>query len=79
MNASGIPSLDTRGELCPQPIIDLARKLRSMPEGATLEVVSDDLAFPPDLEAWCAGTGNEVLDLSTEGRVHRARVRKRSR
>jgi TusA-related sulfurtransferase len=69
-------SLDTRGELCPRPIIDLAEELKSMPQGSILEVVSDDLAFPPDLRAWCAGTGNEVLDLSTEGRIHVARVRK---
>ncbi len=79
MSRAGNPSLDTRGELCPQPIIELARRVRTMAEGAVLEVVSDDLAFPLDLRAWCAGTGNEVLDLRTEGRIHRAFVRRRKR
>jgi len=79
MTGAGNAVLDTRGELCPKPIIDLAAKLRSMPEGAILEVLSDDLAFPPDLRAWCAGTGNEVLGLQTQGRVHTARILKRDR
>lgn len=68
--------LDTRGSLCPQPIIDLARKIKAMPVASTLTVVSDDAAFPFDLRAWCDGTGHELLECRTEGRVHTGVVRK---
>lgn len=72
-------SLDTRGELCPQPIIDLADVVRTMAAGEVLVVISDDLAFPPDVRAWCAGTGNELLDLVSEEGIHRARIRRKPR
>lgn len=77
MSSPGETTLDARGERCPQPIIDLARAVASLADGAELSVLSDDLAFPLDLRAWCAGTGHELLGLVTEGRVHRARIRKR--
>lgn len=77
MRGGGETTLDARGRRCPQPIVDLARELAQMEPGAELVVLSDDLAFPLDLRAWCAGTGHELLDLVGDGRVHRARVRRR--
>lgn len=68
--------LDTRGSLCPQPIIDLARRIQEMPIGARLVVISDDAAFPIDLQAWCTGRGQELLECRTQGRVHTGIVRK---
>jgi TusA-related sulfurtransferase len=62
--------LDTRGSLCPQPIIDLSQRIRSVGVGTQVIVVSDDAAFPYDLRAWCLGTGHELIDCRTEGRVH---------
>lgn len=79
MNGPGETNLDTRGLLCPQPIIDLARAVGEIDVGEELEILSDDAAFPLDLRAWCAGTGHELLDLASEGPEHRARVRKRVR
>lgn len=79
MTAPGETTLDTRGRRCPQPIIDLAGAVAQMAVGEELLVLSDDLAFPLDLRAWCAGTGHELLDLATADRVHRARIRKRDR
>ncbi len=68
--------LDTRGRLCPQPILDLAAAIRTMPEGAVIQVLSDDAAFVYDLPAWCQSTGHQLLELKSEGRRHQARVRK---
>lgn len=62
--------LDTRGSLCPQPIIDLSQRIKSVPVGTRVIVIADDAAFPYDLQAWCAGTGHELLGCETEGRVH---------
>jgi cysteine desulfurase len=79
MNAGGETTLDERGLLCPQPIIDLARAMGEIAVGEELVILSDDMAFPWDLRAWCAGTGHELLSLTTEGPVHHARVLKRAR
>ena len=79
MNAGGETTLDERGLLCPQPIIDLARAMGEIAVGEELVILSDDMAFPLDLRAWCAGTGHELLDLSHDGREHRATIRKRSK
>ena len=79
MTGHGETTLDARGRRCPQPIVDLARAVAGAAVGDEVLVLSDDLAFPLDLRAWCAGTGHELLDLRSEGRVHRARIRKRAR
>jgi len=68
--------LDTRGKLCPQPILELAAALRKLRVGDEVELLSDDAAIVYDLPAWCASTGHELLHLRREGREHRARVRK---
>ena len=79
MSDGGETTLDTRGLLCPQPIIDLAGAVGEIGVGEDLVVLSDDAAFPLDLRAWCAGTGHELLDLTSEGPLYRARIRKSAR
>jgi len=76
MTADRPETLDVRGFPCPQPIIDLSRRIGQLTAGAALIVLSDDPAFPLDLEAWCAGCGHDLLELKSEGRLHRALVRK---
>jgi cysteine desulfurase len=76
MSAGGENTLDTRGLLCPRPIIDLAQAVGEIGDGEELVILSDDAAFPLDLRAWCAGTGHELLDLTSAGREHRATIRK---
>ena len=77
MRAAGGRTLDTRGSLCPQPILDLAAEIASMEPAEELAIVSDDPAFELDLRAWCAGTGHELLTLDQDSRLFTARVRKR--
>jgi cysteine desulfurase len=79
MSPAGKPTLDLRGLLCPQPIIDLAREMGKIDVGEDIVILSDDAAFPLDLRAWCAGTGHELLDLASAGPDHRARIRKSGR
>lgn len=76
MNPVPDRTVDARGELCPVPITELARHTRELPLGAVVAVLSDDAAFPLDLRAWCASHGQELVELRTEGAVHRASVRK---
>jgi TusA-related sulfurtransferase len=68
--------IDMRGRACPIPIVELARAARGLSPGESVEVTSDDRAFPADVSAWCKKTGHELESLRTEGSVFIARVKK---
>ena len=53
--------IDERGNLCPAPVIALARAARSTSDGAVLVVLADDPAAEFDIPAWCRMTGNDYL------------------
>ena len=54
-------SLDCRGMRCPQPIIELARRITGIEPGGQIELLADDPAAAPDLTAWCRMTGHELV------------------
>lgn len=54
-------TLDTRGMRCPGPVIELARRIDEVPDGAVVAVLADDEAARHDLPAWCAMRGHEYL------------------
>jgi len=53
--------LDCRGQRCPLPVIELARRLAEVPVGAVLRVLSDDPAAGGDIPAWCRMRGHDFL------------------
>jgi tRNA 2-thiouridine synthesizing protein A len=53
--------VDSRGRRCPLPVIDLARRLPSVPVGAVVRVLADDPAAANDIPAWCRMKGQEYL------------------
>ncbi len=65
--------------LCPQPIIELARRLESVPVGGLLAVVATDAAARYDVPAWCRMRGQEYVgeDAAADG-VPRYVVRRMS-
>lgn len=69
-------NIDAREKACPLPILELARALRSVGEGAEIELWATDPAVEADLDAFCAATGHLLVSFSSEGRLLRARVRK---
>jgi len=68
--------IDTVGLYCPIPIIRTAEKIKRMPEGRTLEILSDDRVILIDLPAWCRSTGHDYLGRTTDGAEYRLFVRK---
>lgn len=56
--------LDSRGTLCPQPIIDLARWWRAHPGADAVTLLADDEAAAVDVPAWCRMTGRELRSVS---------------
>lgn len=61
--------LDCRGLLCPRPVIELARHLTDVPEGAVIAVVADDAAAAHDIPAWCRMRAQEYVgaDRTADG------------
>jgi len=61
--------LDCRGQLCPRPVIELARHLTDVPVGAVIGVVADDAAAAHDIPAWCRMREQEYVgaDLAVDG------------
>lgn len=58
--------VDSRGSFCPGPLTDLFRTYRDARQGDEIEVWATDPAASPDIRAWAAKTGNQVLETAQE-------------
>ena len=54
-------SLDCLGLKCPQPIIELARRIGEVEVGQLVELRADDPAAAPDVAAWCRMRGQQLV------------------
>ena len=72
--------LNTLGHFCPMPIIMTSKKIKELPLGQVLEVMSDDEGIKPDMPAWCEAMGHLMVGLEKEqaksGVVYKAYVKK---
>ncbi len=68
--------LDTVGLYCPVPIIKTAERMKTLPPGAILEILSDDRVILVDMPAWCRSTRNEYLGSRQERDEYHLFVRK---
>ncbi len=57
--------LDTRGLLCPLPILKAKKALSEMASGEVLKVVSTDPGSARDFQAFARQTGNELVSQDT--------------
>jgi tRNA 2-thiouridine synthesizing protein A len=71
--------LDTQGTLCPYPIVETARAVKAMAEGAVLLVLATDAGIASDMPMWCRATRHEHLATFREGTAWKSYVRKRGR
>jgi tRNA 2-thiouridine synthesizing protein A len=55
-------TLDCKGLMCPMPIVKLAKKLKELPVGKVVEMISDDIGSKEDVPAWCRRTGNQLVE-----------------
>jgi tRNA 2-thiouridine synthesizing protein A len=65
--ADGHVVVDSRGTVCPQPIIDLAFIYRHLKPGDMVEIWATDRAVIHDAETWSARTGDEILSAEDRG------------
>jgi tRNA 2-thiouridine synthesizing protein A len=57
--------IDCRGQVCPAPIIELARHVTDVGLGELVAVVASDAAARVDVAAWCRMTGHEYVGEET--------------
>jgi TusA-related sulfurtransferase len=59
--------LDTRGLLCPLPILKAKKALADMASGQLLKVVATDPGSMRDFQAFAKQTGNELVEQAADG------------
>lgn len=57
--------IDCRGQLCPMPIIELAKHIPDVAVGEVIAVASDDPAARHDVPAWCRMREQEYVGEET--------------
>ena len=58
--------LDTKGLLCPLPVIRTQDRIKHLGTGDELTIVATDPGTLHDIPAWCRVHGHEVLKSSEE-------------
>ena len=59
-------TLDTKGDLCPLPVVKTSKAIKEIGIGQILEVLATDPASKPDFAAWSKMTGHALLSSSEE-------------
>jgi tRNA 2-thiouridine synthesizing protein A len=57
--------LDCRGQLCPMPVLALARAISEVAVGDVVTVLATDPAAAVDIAAWCRMKDQEYLGANT--------------
>lgn len=60
--------LDTRGLLCPMPVIKTQNAIQDLNPGDTLKVLATDPGVLHDIPSWCRVNGHKVISSHQEGR-----------
>jgi tRNA 2-thiouridine synthesizing protein A len=69
--------IDARGLSCPMPIVKTAQAVKLLPSGAVVELIATDPGSIKDVAAWCRVTGNELIEQTSDGAVHRFVIRRK--
>lgn len=59
--------LDALGLLCPLPVLKARKRLKALPEGAVLRMLTDDPAALIDVPHYCAEAGHTLLSQQEDG------------
>jgi tRNA 2-thiouridine synthesizing protein A len=58
--------VDTRGMLCPMPIVLANKAMKSLAVGEVMKILATDKGALKDFPAWADDTGNELLSSGEE-------------
>jgi tRNA 2-thiouridine synthesizing protein A len=68
--------VDAKGQMCPMPILTLAKAMREIQPGQVICLSATDAGAMPDVRAWCEKTGNTLLDSADASGVLTFYIRK---
>ncbi|MHB1613485.1 MAG: sulfurtransferase TusA family protein [Actinomycetes bacterium] len=68
--------LDCTGLSCPIPVVKTSQAIRTIQIGEVLELLATDPGVQPDMRAWTARTGHELVELRAEGDVVHVLIRR---
>jgi TusA-related sulfurtransferase len=60
-------TVDTRGMNCPQPLVEVRKKLRKMQPGQVLEIVGDHKVSRTEIPMTMEENGDQVLEAEDNG------------
>lgn len=69
-------TIDARGQMCPMPVLMLAREIKQLQPGQILAISATDQGAKRDIPAWAEKTGNTLLDMIEENGALTFYVRK---
>lgn len=70
-------TLDTKGMLCPQPVLKTKVEMDKLIVGQILEILATDPGADSDIRAWAKHTGNTYISSETEEDVWKIYVKKK--
>ena len=68
--------VDTRGMLCPMPIVLANKAMKTLTPGDVLKILATDKGSLQDFPAWAEDTGHELISTGEEGDVFVFLIRK---
>ena len=60
---------DAKGQVCPMPIVTLAKAFKDLAPGQILALLATDPGAKKDVAAWAEKTGNTLLEMAEDGGV----------
>ena len=69
-------NLDLKGLLCPIPVVKMAKAIKGLELGQTIEAIATDPGVLADIPAWCRSTGNDLVSMDRENKTIKFLVRK---
>jgi tRNA 2-thiouridine synthesizing protein A len=73
--STAVDELDTRGLLCPLPVIRTQDRVRTLANGTELIITATDPGVMHDIPAWCRVHGHVLVSAVRDGRLCTVRVR----
>jgi tRNA 2-thiouridine synthesizing protein A len=59
-------TVDARGQMCPMPVLTLAKAIKVLRPGQILAISATDQGAKRDIPAWANKTGNLLLRMTEE-------------
>ncbi len=69
-------TLDTRGLLCPEPVMLLHKKVRDVDSGSIIRVIATDPSTSRDIPKFCQFLGHELLSSQEQQDTYRYFIKK---